>query len=276
MSSIADALALWPEKQSFAALTGAGCSTSAGIPDYRDERGEWKHARPVQYADFMAHESVRQRYWARSMLGWPRMARAEPTECHRAIAELQKSGRINGIITQNVDRLHQRAGSTAIDLHGALEEVQCQACGAEWSRRNWQARISRHNPDWQATVSNIQDAPDGDAILEGADYGSFVVPPCDRCGGIVKPKVVFFGENVPKSRVEAAFDLVESAAGLLVVGSSLMVFSGLRFVRAAHQAGKPVIIVNRGVTRGDDLASLKIEADVGLSMRALHDALERR
>ncbi|MEL7310978.1 MAG: NAD-dependent protein deacetylase [Pseudomonadota bacterium] len=276
MSDVEAAVALWPDDQPFAVLTGAGCSTSAGIPDYRDKHGEWKHARPVQYADFMAQHAVRQRYWARSMLGWPRMALAEPTECHRSLANLQDAGWINGIITQNVDRLHQRAGSSAIDLHGALEEVQCQSCGAEWQRREWQSRIADLNPDWAATVSSVRDAPDGDAIVEGADYASFVVPDCDRCGGIVKPKVVFFGENVPKPRVEAAFDMVHSAAGLLVVGSSLMVFSGLRFVRAAHQSDKPVIIINRGITRGDDLATVKIEADVGECTRALYEALSAR
>ncbi|MEL6302549.1 MAG: NAD-dependent protein deacetylase [Pseudomonadota bacterium] len=276
MSDIARILELWPEQAQFAVLTGAGCSTGAGIPDYRDEKGEWKHARPVMYADFMAKLAVRQRYWSRSMLGWPRMAKAQPTECHTALADMQARGHLTGIITQNVDRLHQRSGSEAIDLHGALDEVRCQNCGAQWPRSEWQQRIREANPNWQATVVDIQDAPDGDAILEGADYASFSVPDCELCGGIVKPEVVFFGENVPKSRVAAAYDMVDQAHGLLVVGSSLMVFSGLRFVRRAAQADKPVVIINRGVTRGDDVANLKIESEVSDTLSALARALRDR
>lgn len=276
MSDVEQALSHWPVDARFAVLTGAGISTSAGIPDYRDERGEWKHARPVMYADFMAQLTVRQRYWARSMLGWPRMAKARPTSAHKALAAMQRDGHIDGLITQNVDRLHQSAGANAIDLHGTLDSVRCQSCGAQWARQDWQQRIATANPDWHDTVTAVRDAPDGDAILEGADYGTFEVPDCNRCGGIVKPEVVFFGENVPKPVVESAYAAVDRAAGLLVAGSSLMVFSGLRFVRHAAKQYKPVLIINRGVTRGDDLATVKIEADTGGTLTALSQALRAR
>ena len=245
-------------------LTGAGCSTHSGIPDYRDENGEWKNARPVMYADFVGRASVRQRYWARSMLGWPRMADARPGPAHFAIARMQERGFVAQLVTQNVDGLHQEAGSRdVIDLHGRLDEVACLDCGARYPRRDWQSTIANLNPDWHTQVEAVRGAPDGDAIIEGADYGSFRVPECPACGGIVKPEVVFFGESVPRDRVDRAYAATDAADLLLVAGSSLMVFSGFRFVRRAHQAGKPIIIVNRGQTRADELASIKVDADVG-------------
>ena len=275
--ALAPLLAHWPAGARFAVLTGAGCSTDAGIPDYRDEAGEWKHARPVQYQDFMREHAVRQRYWARSMLGWPRMAHAAPAAAHHALARIEAAGALTGLITQNVDTLHERAGSRAtIDLHGRLDAVACQNCNLRLSRADWQHTISARNPGWADTVADIRDAPDGDAILAGADYSTFVVPDCPRCGGVVKPDVVFFGENVPRDRVDRAYQWVDEADGLLVAGTSLMVFSGLRFVRRAAAGAKPVLIVNRGVTRGDDLATAKVSDNVGDVLGGLADRLADR
>ncbi len=258
-------------------LTGAGCSTNSGIPDYRDPAGEWKHARPVQFGDFMASEAVRRRYWARSLIGWPRMAGARPNGAHHAIASLQRAGRVERLVTQNVDGLHQKAGSEAvIDLHGRIDGVACMQCGASRSRADWQSRIAAMNPGWESRAAGAGDAPDGDARLEGADYGGFVVPACPDCGGIVKPSVVFFGEAVPAERVRDAMAALERAGALVVVGSSLMVFSGFRFARRAAELGKPVAIVNRGRTRADELATLKIDADcesvLGAAVESLRGA----
>ncbi len=245
-------------------LTGAGCSTASGIPDYRDPAGEWKHARPVQYADFMARHSVRQRYWARSLVGWPRMAVAEPNRAHRALTDLQRHGRVERLVTQNVDGLHQRAGARdVIDLHGRIDAVVCMACRHRRSRADWQTILARLNPGRDGLPRTAEDRPDGDVDLGDAAYGEFVVPSCPDCGGIVKPDVVFFGEAVPAQRVSDAKSALGRADALLVVGSSLMVFSGFRFARHAAAAGKPVAIVNRGRTRADELAALKIDAECG-------------
>ncbi len=255
-------------------VTGAGVSTDSGIPDYRDEDGEWKNARPVLYGDFMGHVEVRQRYWARSMLGWPRMAQAQPGRAHHALAAIERDGHVVQLITQNVDGLHQAAGSEAvIDLHGRLDEVACQNCGLVLARAEWQATIADANPGFGALVTSVRDAPDGDAVIEGADYAAFDVPDCPRCGGIVKPEVVFFGENVPRDRVIAAYEAVDTADGLLVVGSSLMVFSGFRFARRAAEAEKPLYIINRGRTRADEIATAKLEAGVGGALETLIDAI---
>lgn len=248
-------------------LTGAGCSTASGIPDYRDTAGEWKHARPVQYADFMSRHPVRQRYWARSLVGWPRMARAQPNPAHAALAALQDRGRLARLVTQNVDGLHQKAGSrNVIDLHGRIDTVLCMECRHEWSREDWQTTVAGLNPAWEERIGAASDRPDGDVELTDADYGGFVVPPCPRCGGIVKPHVVFFGEAVPAKRVAEARAALQGADALLVVGSSLMVYSGYRFARYAAAAGTPVAIVNRGRTRADELASLKVDADCGTAL----------
>ena len=242
-------------------LTGAGISTPSGIPDYRDRDGKWKGATPVDYRDFVASARKRRRYWSRSMLGWPRMALTEPNVCHERIAWLQQAGFVERIVTQNVDMLHDRAGAhDVIDLHGRLDSVSCLDCDFTAERSDWQLEISRLNPDFAATVTAARDAPDGDAVLEGADYDRFVVPGCPVCGGIVKPDVVFFGENVPRQRVGAALDSLAASDALLVLGSSLVLFSGYRFAREASRTGKAIALVNLGVNRADDLASLKLDA----------------
>ena len=241
-------------------LAGAGCSVGSGIPDYRDADGAWKRQPPVTYQAFMALEATRQRYWARSLLGWRRIRRARPNDAHRALARLEAMGKSELLLTQNVDRLHQAAGSaTVIDLHGRLDRVRCMDCGRLTPREEQQEALSRLNPEWLACEA--ADAPDGDADLDGVDFSGFVVPSCRRCGGVLKPDVVFFGENVPRPCVEAAARALERADAMLVVGSSLMVYSGFRFVEMATRAGKPVAAVNLGRTRADNLLALKVEAN---------------
>jgi NAD-dependent SIR2 family protein deacetylase len=240
-------------------LTGAGISTDSGIPDYRDRAGQWKRTPPVTYQAFMHEPATRRRYWARSLVGWRRFGRAEPNATHRALVTLEQRGQVELLVTQNVDRLHQRAGSRqVVDLHGRLDEVRCMACDWRQQRHAFQQTLEAHNPAWVRL--DAADAPDGDADLEGHDFARFDVPPCPDCGGIVKPDVVFFGENVPRERVEAAGKACLTADAVLVVGSSLMVFSGYRFVAAAAKAGRPIATVNLGVTRADPLVTLKVDA----------------
>ncbi|OZB60716.1 MAG: NAD-dependent deacetylase [Lysobacterales bacterium 14-68-21] len=240
-------------------ITGAGISTDSGIPDYRDRAGQWKRTPPVTYQAFMHEAATRRRYWARSLVGWRRFGRAEPNATHHALVALERRGQVELLVTQNVDRLHQRAGSErVVDLHGRLDEVRCMACDWRQDRHAFQQALVARNPDFAAL--DAADAPDGDADLEGHDFGRFDVPPCPACGGIVKPDVVFFGENVPRERVAAAIEACQAADAVLVVGSSLMVFSGYRFVAAAAKAGKPIATVNLGVTRADPLVTLKIDA----------------
>jgi len=239
-------------------LTGAGCSVNSGIPDYRDADGAWKRAPPVTFQAFMAQEATRRRYWARSLIGWRRISRARPNDAHRALARLEAAGKNEILLTQNVDRLHQAAGSAAvIDLHGRLDRVRCMGCGRVSPRDEVQEELSRLNPDWLA--HDAADAPDGDADLDGVDFSSFAVPACPLCDGVLKPDVVFFGENVPRDRVEAAMRHLDEADAMLIVGSSLMVYSGFRFVEAAARAGKPIAAVNLGRTRADPLLALKAE-----------------
>lgn len=242
-------------------LTGAGCSTASGIPDYRDEKGEWKHKRPVQFQDFVSSEATRRRYWARSLVGWARVSSARPAPAHQALAALERSGSVSALVTQNVDGLHQKAGSEAvIDLHGRLDTVRCLECGAASSRAVIQRELVSLNPRWARL--DAADAPDGDAQLEGP-FDDVRVPACHHCGGVLKPDVVFFGENVPKARVADCYAALAQSDGVLVVGSSLMVFSGYRFCLAAAEMGKPMALVNRGKTRADDLAHVKVEGDCG-------------
>ncbi|MFT3800859.1 MAG: NAD-dependent protein deacetylase [Burkholderiaceae bacterium] len=246
-----------------AVITGAGCSTASGIPDYRDDLGAWKRKPPVTLQAFVGDDRVRRRYWARSLVGWPAFGRAQPNAAHRALAALERDGRIEGLITQNVDRLHQRAGSTrVIDLHGRLDQVVCLGCGHRLMRESFQQALARENDAWAARWITGAEAiaPDGDADLQDAVFDDFSVPACRRCGGVLKPDVVFFGDNVPAARVREARAWIDEADALLVVGSSLTVYSGYRFVRQAADRGIPVAAVNRGVTRADPLLSLKIDA----------------
>ncbi len=239
-------------------LTGAGCSTDSGIPDYRDADGQWKRTPPVNYQDFMGQPATRQRYWARSLLGWPRFGEAHPNGTHTALAALEGQGKVEVLLTQNVDCLHQRAGSrNVIDLHGRLDQVRCMGCETRSPRADFQHALLAHNPGWERL--DAAQAPDGDADLEGVDFSRFQVPACPECGGILKPDVVFFGESVPRERVEAVHQHLQRSDAVLVVGSSLMVYSGFRFVQAAAKAGLPVAALNLGRTRADDLLSLKGE-----------------
>jgi NAD-dependent SIR2 family protein deacetylase len=239
-------------------LTGAGCSTASGIPDYRDADGAWKRvARPVMLQDFLANEHTRKRYWARSLVGWKRMSGARPNDAHRSLATLERDGRIEQLVTQNVDGLHQAAGSqNVIDLHGRVDVVRCMSCEQRSPRRLLQPDLTARNPGFARL--DAFDAPDGDADLDGIDFAAFDVPACAACGGLLKPDVVFFGESVPKERVQRAMAALERADAMLIVGSSLMVYSGYRFADAMAQAGKPIAAVNLGKTRADGLLALKI------------------
>jgi NAD+-dependent protein deacetylase sirtuin 4 len=240
-------------------LTGAGMSTDSGIPDYRGPRGSLKKRTPVQYAEFLRSEADRRRYWARSCLGWPFMTERRPNAGHLALARLQNNGPVLSVITQNVDGLHQAAGSRdVLELHGGLDGVVCLGCGARTSRDDLQERMLARNPGWLEQTAEA--APDGDAELPRRVTDHFHVPDCSDCGGILKPDVVFFGENVPAPRVTEAFRRVDEGEVLLVLGSSLTVYSGYRFVDHAVRKGTPVVIVNQGETRGDPVATLRIDA----------------
>ncbi len=239
-------------------LTGAGCSTNSGIPDYRDSDGNWKRTQPVTIQAFMGDERTRQRYWARSLIGWRRFGKARPNDAHHALAKLEARGQCEMLLTQNVDRLHQSAGHRqVIDLHGRLDLVRCMGCGERMSRAEFQNALGRTNADWLDL--DAADAPDGDADLEGRDFASFEVPSCPSCGGILKPDVVFFGENVPRDVVATAQEHLAQADAMLIVGSSLMVYSGFRFAQAAAHRNIPIAAVNLGRTRADDLLALKVE-----------------
>ena len=243
-------------------LTGAGCSTDSGIPDYRDADGEWKRGRPVMLQDFVAHEHWRKRYWARSLVGWKLMQAARPNDAHRALAALDERGRVAQLVTQNVDGLHQAAGSrNVVDLHGRVDVVRCMSCARRVPRAAVQNELAQRNPAFAELAARM--APDGDAELDQVDFASFAVPCCDSCGGSLKPDVVFFGERVPNERVLAAFAALERSDAMLVVGSSLMVYSGYRFAKAMADAGKPIAAVNLGRTRADDLLALKVSARCG-------------
>lgn len=249
-------------------LTGAGCSTDSGIPDYRDVNGEWKRPSPVTYQAFTGEDATRRRYWARSLIGWPTMAQARPGAAHRALVQLEAAGRIELLLTQNVDGLHSAAGSArTIDLHGRIDTVRCLACETRTPRVELQIELRRRNPQWAELEARA--APDGDADLDGHDFSGFDVPDCEFCGGMLKPDVVFFGESVPKDRVTASFAALEQADAVLVAGSSLMVYSGFRFVQAAAKAGKPIAAINMGRTRADDLFTLKLAQPIGETLAAL-------
>lgn len=253
-------------------LTGAGCSTESGIPDYRDAAGNWKRKPPVQQREFVGQHATRQRYWARSLLGWRYFSKARPNAAHAALARLEAAGRVRHLITQNVDGLHQQAGSRAVtDLHGRLDEVQCLTCGARISRAVMQAELEARNPDWLALSATL--APDGDADLDGEEFDRFDVPACADCGGVLKPAVVFFGDSIPAADSQRALDEVQNADALLVVGSSLMVWSGFRLARAAAEQGIPVAAINLGATRADHLLQFKVATSCSVALNALCEEL---
>ena len=239
-------------------LTGAGCSTNSGIPDYRDAEGNWKRTQPMTFQAFMGSDATRRRYWARSLLGWRRFGSAQPNDAHRALARLQQIGKCEVLLTQNVDGLHDAAGHTGvIDLHGRLDLVRCMGCERRIQRDEFQHEMGHRNPGW--LLLDATAAPDGDADLESEFFDTFDVPPCEKCGGILKPDVVFFGETVPRDRVDSALDHLGRADGMLVVGSSLMVYSGYRFAHAASCATLPIAAINQGRTRADEALALKVE-----------------
>jgi len=241
-------------------LSGAGLSTESGIPDYRGETGRARRATPMTYQAFTGSPEARQRYWARSHLGWRHIARAQPNDGHRAVAQLQDGGVVSGVVTQNVDGLHSAAGARdVVELHGVLDRVVCLRCGELTSRESLEQRLTEANAAFEQREVLLK--PDGDADLE--DVGDFVVVDCVVCGGVLKPDVVFFGETVPRHRVDLGFALVDRARCLLVLGSSLQVMSGYRFVLHAAKSGIPVAIVNQGPTRGDAQATVKLDAPLG-------------
>jgi NAD-dependent SIR2 family protein deacetylase len=251
-----------------AVLSGAGLSTESGIPDYRGPTGLARRAQPMTYQAFTGGAAARQRYWARSHQGWRLMSRAAPNDGHRAVAELDRRGLLSGIITQNVDGLHQAAGAGGvIELHGSLDRVRCLGCGERTPRGELDRRLRAANPDWAADVTAVN--PDGDVTLADDQVSGFRVVGCAGCGGLLKPDVIFFGENVPRPRVDECFALVERSRALIVLGSSLTVMSGFRFVRHAARFGVRVVIINQGATRGDVHAMITIDAPLGVTLTGL-------
>jgi len=249
-------------------LSGAGLSTESGIPDYRGPTGRARKAEPMTYQAFTGSAAARRRYWARSHLGWRHITGAAPNTGHRAVAELERRGLLGGIITQNVDGLHQAGGArNVIELHGALARVMCLSCGERSSRTDLDRRLRAANPGWDERVAAIN--PDGDAVLTDDEVAGFTVVDCRGCGGLLKPDVIFFGENVPRTRVDDCYALAEKAGLLLVLGSSLTVMSGYRFVRHAAGLSIPIAIINAGPTRGDAEAAVVLDAPLGPTLTAL-------
>ncbi|MCB9734971.1 MAG: NAD-dependent protein deacetylase [Deltaproteobacteria bacterium] len=272
MSALAHALDLLRGRR-VAVLTGAGCSTESGIPDYRGPGTAARARAPLEHRQFVGDPAARARYWARSVVGWPRIRATTPNAGHRALAELERAGVVARLVTQNVDSLHTRAGSRdVVELHGALARVQCLGCGEISARDALQARILAANPGFSDDGAAAT-TPDGDAAVE-RDLGGFVVPACEACDGVLMPDVVFFGGVVPRARVAACEAAVDAADALLVVGSSLAVFSGLRVVRHARKAGRPCVLVNLGpAMRGMEHFDAHVDARAGEALPALAAAL---
>lgn len=256
-------------------ITGAGISAASGIPTYRDANGDWMRSDPIKHQEFIKQPDKRGRYWARSVVGWPPVADAAPNDAHVALVELEKNGRLTGLITQNVDRLHQRAGhQRVVDLHGRLDRVTCLDCENIFSRNALQERLLDANPFLQdylreGTTYQAQLAPDGDAFVEDKVTEMMSVPSCEKCGGTLMPDVVFFGGTLKPEIRLASQQLFDASKGLLVVGSSLTVFSAFRFCRQAAAAGKPLIIISQGKTRADDLATTKLTLDCSEALQML-------
>jgi NAD-dependent SIR2 family protein deacetylase len=268
--SLADIAAILAER-GIAVLTGAGLSTESGIPDYRGATGSLRRHTPMTYQEFVSGAAGRQRYWARSHLGWRTITGARPNPGHRAVAALEAAGYVSGVITQNVDGLHRAAGSAdAIELHGGLDRVICITCGTLSTREELDRRLHAANPGFQESIANARVNPDGDVELDDSLVAGFRIASCEACGtGILKPDVVFFGENVPKPRVQRCYELIDRSRGLLVLGSSLTVMSGLRFVRYAAKAYLPVAIINQGETRGDAQAAVRADLPLGPALTGL-------
>ena len=254
------------------AISGAGLSTASGIPDYRDEAREWKRPPPVQLQTFLASTNARSRYWARSFVGWPTFAAAEPNRAHRALVKLEVAGYLKILVTQNVDRLHQQAGhQNVVDLHGRLDRVVCMRCGALTTRADLQDWLAHENQGFEVARARL--APDGDADIDDVDTSAFRYPDCFRCGGILKPDVVFFGENVPRAVVSRSMAALEQSTALLLLGTSASPYSCFRYCRRAHELGKPIAIINIGQTRADDLAAVTASDDVGRVLESISKAL---
>jgi NAD-dependent SIR2 family protein deacetylase len=256
-----------------AVLTGAGISTDSGIPDYRGP--DSPPSNPMTIGQFTSDRVFRQRYWARNHVGWRHMDKTAPNAGHRALVVLERTGVVTGVITQNVDLLHTKAGSrTVVNLHGTYAQVVCLDCARTMTRAHLAGLLEAANPGFGAESDRLAVAPDADAVV--ADTSSFSTVDCPDCGGMLKPDIVYFGESVPKDRVSQAYSMVDDADVLLVAGSSLSVFSGYRFVRHAAARGIPIAIVNRGRTRGDDLASVKVDAGCSAILTLLADELVDR
>jgi NAD-dependent SIR2 family protein deacetylase len=242
------------------------------VPTYRDSEGQWQRKQPVTHQEFMADHSSRQRFWSRNMVGWRFMVEAQPNNAHQALVQLEQLGVISCLVTQNVDGLHQRAGSrNVMDLHGRVDTLSCMACGMQYPRAPLQIWLEDHNPEYALLAGGI--APDGDADIDHLDYSSMEIPDCQHCGGIIKPNAVFYGDSIPKQRVTQAEQAMQGAAGLLVVGSSLMTYSGYRFCLWAQRQGKPILLLNDGKTRADEIASAKMGGSCSTALQAWIDAL---
>lgn len=249
-------------------LTGAGCSTASGLGDYRNVNGQWKRKQPITGQTFVNDELARNRYWARSSVGWPSFNSAQPNRSHHALRSMEKNNQLSLLVTQNVDQLHQKAGhQNVIDLHGVLATVSCLVCGHKEDRNNYQQRLISSN-SWLSALS-AEHAPDGDADLELEHLEAMAIPSCTRCTGLLKPDVVFFGENVAKPIVENSMQALRDSDALLVAGSSLMVYSGFRFCRDAQKRNQPIVIINRGTTRADEFATLNLQGDCGRLLQTL-------
>lgn len=252
-------------KQPWLVLTGAGVSVDSGIPTYRDDSGKWLRSDPIKHFEFIQHETVRRRYWGRSIVGWPYVEKAKPNQSHHLLAELEKQNAITGIVTQNVDRLHQKAGSQNVtDLHGRIDRVRCLNCGAYESRQDLQVRLLEFNPFLQKQTAEL--APDGDAYVEDEMIQNIKIANCLQCGGTLMPDVIFFGGIIPKEVHQQTRKLLDASTGVLVIGSSLMVYSGYSFCKTAKEENKPVLIANKGKTRADDIATAKLEMDCEIAL----------
>ena len=262
MQDSAQQLALFIERHPrLFILTGAGISTDSGIPAYRDEKGTWQSPPPIQHRDYIERLAVRQRYWARSLVGWGTMRNAQPNSAHQSVFALERAGLVELIVTQNVDRLHQKAGSTAVvDLHGRADIVDCIECDYETTRDQMHLACKAINPNFNP-AKTAQPRPDGDANLEG-DFSNFSVPNCPNCGAVLKARVVYFGDNVQKEVIHDALSALERSQAMLCIGTSLQVFSGYRFNRHAKAQGIPQAALTQGITRADDILDLKLDAAI--------------